>query len=77
MTHGASRAEALSRMRAALDRYVIRGPQHNVPFLRAVVGHPAFEAGDVTTAFIPDHYPHEGTDGPGSGGARGAPPPRA
>lgn len=64
VTHGATRPIALSRMRSALDRYVIRGPEHNVPFLRAVVGHPAFEAGDITTAFIPDHYPAEGDTAP-------------
>jgi len=64
VTHGRTRNEALARMRAALDSYVIRGPEHNVPFLRSVVSHPAFEAGDITTAFIPQHYSAEGGTAP-------------
>eukprot|EP00951_Prasinocladus_malaysianus_P010548 scaffold77482_cov50-Prasinocladus_malaysianus.AAC.1 len=64
VTHGESRKEAIKRMQLALDTYVIRGPEHNVPFLRSVVGHPAFISGSITTAFIPQNYPEEGDTAP-------------
>jgi len=60
VTHGSTRAEALARMRAALDSYVIRGPEHNVPFLRSVLSMNDYAAGNITTGFIPLHFPHEG-----------------
>ena len=56
-THGATRAEALHRLRTALDSYVIRGVGHNVPFLRALAGHPRHESGNISTAFIAEEYP--------------------
>jgi propionyl-CoA carboxylase alpha chain len=31
-THGDTRAEAIARMRRALDTYIIRGLNHNIPF---------------------------------------------
>ena len=39
-------------MRRALDSYVIRGVQHNAPLLRSVLDIPAFEAGQLSTAFL-------------------------
>ncbi len=53
VAHGRDRDEAVARLADALDRYVIRGPGHNVSFLSAVVGHPRFKAGDLATDFIP------------------------
>jgi len=44
-------------MATALDRYVIRGVNHNIPFLNALVNHPAFKKGELTTGFIDEHYP--------------------
>ena len=41
----------------ALDNYVIRGVTNNVNLLRDLCLHPAFVAGDVTTKFLPTHYP--------------------
>ncbi len=52
---GESRADALRRMRSALEQCRIVGPATNIDFLHAVCSHPAFEAGDVHTGFIADH----------------------
>ncbi|MCC7272993.1 MAG: acetyl/propionyl/methylcrotonyl-CoA carboxylase subunit alpha [Alphaproteobacteria bacterium] len=54
---GADRAEAIDRLRDALDAYEIRGVQHNVPFLSAVVDRPRFAAGRLTTDFIAEEFP--------------------
>ena len=62
VTHGPTRDDALDRMRAALDAYVIRGVGHNVPFLRALVDHERFRAGRITTQFIREEFP-EGFQG--------------
>ena len=57
VTHGPTRDDALDRMRAALDAYVIRGVGHNVPFLRALIDHERFRAGRLTTQFIREEFP--------------------
>jgi len=57
ITYGKDRNEALAKMRAALDSYVIRGVTHNINFLRSLCDHPRFIAGDLTTNFIPEEYP--------------------
>lgn len=57
-THGPSRQAALRKMQDALDGYVIRGVTHNIPLLRAVVGHPAFVDGrSISTAFLEEAFP--------------------
>jgi propionyl-CoA carboxylase alpha chain len=55
--YGATRAEAITRLRDALDAFCIRGPNHNIAFVSAVLGHPRFAAGNFTTAFIAEEYP--------------------
>ena len=57
VTHGSDRAEALSRMRRALDSYVIRGVNHNICFLRDVCDNKVFIDGKLSTNFIPEQYP--------------------
>ena len=57
VTHGRDRAEALAALRRALDEYYIRGVETNIPFLAAIVAHPRFAAGDLSTDFIDDAYP--------------------
>ncbi len=42
---------------AALDRFEIEGPRHNVDFLSALMQHPRFRAGELTTGFIAEEYP--------------------
>ena len=56
-THAATRAEAIAAMGDALDEFYIRGIQHNVPFVSAVMAHPRFQEGRLTTAFIDEEYP--------------------
>ncbi|KAM4729978.1 propionyl-CoA carboxylase alpha chain [Anableps anableps] len=57
ITYGSTRAEALARMEAALDNYVIRGVTHNIPLLREIITHPRFISGDISTNFLPEVYP--------------------
>ncbi len=54
---GRTRAEAIATMRDALDAYYIRGISHNIPFLAALMAHPRFVEGRLTTAFIDEEYP--------------------
>ncbi len=61
VTYGSDRTEAIDRMRGALDAYYIRGVQHNISFLNALMAHPRFIAGLLTTNFIAEEYP-EGFD---------------
>ncbi len=51
------RPAALEAMRVALDEFEIEGIGHNLPFLSAVMDHPRFVAGEITTAFIEEEYP--------------------
>jgi acetyl-CoA carboxylase biotin carboxylase subunit len=52
IVHGVDRAEALARMRWALDSFVIEGVHTTAPFLLEVIQDPAFVAGDVDTRFL-------------------------
>ncbi len=63
-TWGHTRAEAIEGMRNALDSFEIEGIGHNLPFLAAVMDHPIFIAGEMTTAFIDEQYP-DGFEGVG------------
>ncbi len=54
---GETRAEAVAGMRDALDAFEVEGIGHNLPFLSAVMDHPKFQAGDMTTAFIAEEWP--------------------
>eukprot|EP00899_Mesostigma_viride_P005018 jgi/Mesvir1/14517/Mv05215-RA.1 len=57
ITHGPDRQCAINAMKVALDSYVIRGVRHNIPFLRTLLDHKEFEAGNLTTKFLPQHFP--------------------
>ncbi len=61
-TWGPTREEAIEHMRVALDSFEVEGIGHNLPFLSAVMDHPKFVSGDITTAFIAEEYP-DGFDG--------------
>jgi propionyl-CoA carboxylase alpha chain len=56
-TWGPDRDTAIAHMREALDAFELEGIGHNLPFLAAVMQHPRFAAGDITTAFIAEEYP--------------------
>ena len=57
VSYGATRDEAIEEMRRALDGYYVRGVNHNMQFLSAVMQHPRFVAGNLTTGFIDEEYP--------------------
>ena len=57
ITYGEDRKQAIDRMVDALDAYYIRGVNHNISFLNALMVHPRFVAGDLTTNFIAEEYP--------------------
>ncbi|WP_424984509.1 biotin carboxylase N-terminal domain-containing protein [Microbulbifer sp. S227A] len=67
-TWAPTRAQAIEAMRGALDGFEVEGIGHNLPFLSAVMDHPKFVSGDMTTAFIAEEYPEgfEGVDLPES-----------
>ncbi len=56
-TWGATRGEAIEEMRLALDTFEVEGIGHNLPFVGAVMDHPRFVSGNITTAFIAEEYP--------------------
>ena len=55
-SHGKTRNQAIERMRRALDEFYVRGVSHNVPFLAALMAHPRFVAGKLTTNFIAEEF---------------------
>ncbi|MFY0635916.1 MAG: acetyl/propionyl/methylcrotonyl-CoA carboxylase subunit alpha [Vannielia sp.] len=56
-TWAPTRGEAIEEMRVALDSFELEGIGHNIPFLAAVMDHPKFVSGNITTAFIAEEYP--------------------
>ncbi len=56
-TWAPDREAAIAGMRAALDGFELEGIGHNIPFLQAVMNHPKFISGDISTAFIEEEYP--------------------
>ncbi|OUS37017.1 acetyl/propionyl-CoA carboxylase subuit alpha [Rhodobacterales bacterium 56_14_T64] len=56
-TWAPTRDQAIEAMRNALDGFEVEGIGHNLPFLSAVMDHPIFMAGEMTTAFIEEQYP--------------------
>ena len=55
--HGADRDAAIAGMSAALDGFELAGIFHNIDFLAAVVDHPRFREGRLTTNFIAEEFP--------------------
>jgi propionyl-CoA carboxylase alpha chain len=66
-TWAPTRSEAIDHMRLALDGFELEGIGHNLPFLAAVMDHPKFTSGNMTTAFIEEEFP-DGFDGVALGG---------
>lgn len=56
-TWGPTRAASIENMRVALDSFEVEGIGHNLPFCSAVMDHPKFASGNITTAFIEEEYP--------------------
>jgi propionyl-CoA carboxylase alpha chain len=57
VTWGETREEAADKQIAALDNFEIEGLGHNIDFLSAIMQHPRFRSGDLTTGFIAEEYP--------------------
>ena len=57
ISYGDDRGQAIDRMVDALDAYYIRGVNHNISFLNALMVHPRFVAGELTTNFIAEEFP--------------------
>ena len=57
VTWAPTRLEAIDRQIAALDQFVIEGPGTNLDFLSALMQHPRFRSGAITTGFIAEEYP--------------------
>src|SRR5215510_4136875 len=56
IVHGRDRADAIARMREALNAFVIRGISSNIAFQSALLAHPRFAAGDFNTGFIAEQF---------------------
>lgn len=56
-TWAPSRPQAIDAMSEALDTFVIDGIEHNIPFLSALMQHPRWRDGRISTAFIAEEYP--------------------
>ena len=57
VTWGETRDEAADLQVQALDRFRLEGLGHNVDFLSAIMQHPRFRSGELTTGFIAEEYP--------------------
>ncbi|MEG6509776.1 acetyl/propionyl/methylcrotonyl-CoA carboxylase subunit alpha [Methyloligella sp. 2.7D] len=57
ITHAPTRIEAIDAMGKALDAFVIDGFRHNIPFLAALMRHPRWRSGDISTKFIAEEFP--------------------
>jgi 3-methylcrotonyl-CoA carboxylase alpha subunit len=53
---GENREQARLRLLGMLDEFAIGGLKTNLPFLRRIIAHPAFAAGELDTGFIPRHH---------------------
>jgi propionyl-CoA carboxylase alpha chain len=57
VSYGETREAAIDKQIGALDRYLIRGVGHNIDFLSAVLQHPRFRSGNISTGFIAEEFP--------------------
>jgi propionyl-CoA carboxylase alpha chain len=57
VTRGEDRAQAIEKMRAALDKFIIRGISTNISFLAALIANDKYLTGDISTNTIAEEYP--------------------
>ncbi len=55
-THAPTRAAAIAAMSDALDKFVISGIQHNIPFVSAIMGNARWQQGALSTGFIAEEF---------------------
>jgi propionyl-CoA carboxylase alpha chain len=56
VTHAATREQAIDAQSDALDAFVIDGIRHNIPFLSALMAHPRWRSGKLSTGFIAEEF---------------------
>ena len=56
VTHASTREAAIALQADALDQFVIDGVEHNIPFLAALMQHPRWREGRLSTGFIAEEY---------------------
>ena len=57
VTHASSRAAAIEAQSTALNSFYIDGIRHNIPFLSALINHPRWRGGNLSTGFIAEEFP--------------------
>jgi propionyl-CoA carboxylase alpha chain len=57
VTHAPSRAGAIEAQSTALDAFYVDGIRHNIPFLSALMNHPRWREGNLSTGFIAEEFP--------------------
>jgi propionyl-CoA carboxylase alpha chain len=57
VTHAKTRAAAIDAQADALDAFTIEGIRHNIPFLSAIMQHPRWRDGKLSTGFIAEEFP--------------------
>src|ERR1700726_1704150 len=57
VTHAKTRSAAIDAQADALDAFTIEGIRHNIPFLSAIMAHPRWRAGKLSTGFIAEEFP--------------------
>ena len=57
VTHAPTRKEAIDAQADALDAFVIDGIRHNIPFLSALMAHPRWRTGKLSTGLIAEEFP--------------------
>jgi len=58
VTHAPTRNAAIAAQSDALDSFVVDGIRHNIPFLAALMAHPRWQAGKLSTGFIAEEFPN-------------------
>jgi propionyl-CoA carboxylase alpha chain len=57
VTHAKTREQAIAAQSQALDEFAIAGIRHNIPFLAALMQHPRWRKGALSTGFIAEEFP--------------------
>ena len=57
VTHAPTREQAIDAQATALDAFAIDGIRHNIPFLSALMQHPRWREGRLSTGFIAEEFP--------------------
>jgi len=57
VTHAPTREQAIDAQSDALDAFYVEGIRHNIPFLSALMAHPRWRSGQLSTGFIAEEFP--------------------